>query len=284
MHGCGISSYEGKKVTSITIDPVNNTATAGTVTIAKNTVQQFKVTSHYSDSTTADVTSSSTWTTSDSNVASISATGLATAVASSGACTISAKSQGMTASIQLMIKDLTIQSIAVSPNPASMNIGFTQQFTATGVFSDGTETISQNISSLATWSSSTISVATIDNHGVATAVSAGTTDITAQWTVTSPAATLTVTNLQLTKITITASGNAQVGQPPVQLTATGTFVDSSTADLTSSAAWSSSDNTVATVDSSGLLTPVTSGSVTISASAGGVTGSLQVIVFAAKGH
>ena len=286
VHGCGISSYEGKKLTSVSIDPVKNAAVAGTVTIAAQTVQQFKATGHYSDSTTTDLSQAVTWNTSDASVATVSATGLATAVASSGTCTITATGQGMAGTTQLAIKSLPLQAITVTPGAASTNIGMTVQFTASGLFSDGTETItSQDITTLVSWSSTTASVATVDPHsGVATGVAAGTTSISAQMglvTSTTPA-TLTVSNLALNSIAVTG-GAIHVGSV-TQLTATATFVGGSTADITSQAVWSSSNTAIATVDNTGMVTGVTTGLVTISASAGGKTGSFDTLVMAPAGH
>ncbi|MDA8422901.1 MAG: Ig-like domain-containing protein [Nitrospiraceae bacterium] len=286
VHGCGISSYEGKKLTSVSIDPVKNTAVAGTVTIAAQTVQQFKATGHYSDSTTTDLSQSVTWNTSNASVATVSATGLATAVASSGTCTITATGQGMAGTTQLAIKSLPLQTITVTPGAASTNIGMTVQFNASGLFSDGTETIaSQDITTLVSWSSTTTSVATVDLHsGVATGVAAGTTSISAHMglvTSTTPA-TLTVSNLALDSIAVTG-GAIHVGSV-TQMTATATFVGGSTADITSQAAWSSSNPAIATVDNTGKVTGVTTGLVTISASAGGKTGSFDTLVMAPAGH
>src|SRR5262249_52866780 len=48
-----------------------------------------------------------------------------------------------------------------------------------------------------------------------------------------------------------------------QLTATGTYSDHSTQDLTSAAGWTSSDVTVATVSSTGLVIAVASGTTTV---------------------
>ena len=70
----------------------------------------------------------------------------------------------------------TLTSIAVSPDFTSINTGATQQFTATGSYSDGS---TQNLTSQVTWTSSNTSVATIGSGGVASSVSAGTTTITA---------------------------------------------------------------------------------------------------------
>ncbi len=295
VHGCGLTSYEGKKLSSISIAPVNSTATAGSVTMAAQTQQQLKATGQYTDSTTTDLSTSITWSTSDASVATVSATGLVTAVASSGSCNITATSQGMTGSTQLTIKNLTLQTITISPGSASVNNGMTKQFTATGLFSDGTETIpSQDITGLVSWNSSTTSVAKIDdpqNPGLATGVSPGATDITAQWNgVTSNAAALTVLNSGvLQSIAITAASDVKVGLPPVQLTAIGTFYDiatqnTTTQDITSQVVWNSESPDNATVDSSGVVTAVYQGHAIITATNGGITGNVTLTVYATIVH
>jgi len=71
----------------------------------------------------------------------------------------------------------TLQSIAVSPAAPSVGIGNTQQFTATGTYSDNS---TKNITSSVTWASSNTLFATIDvTSGLATGVAVGTTQITA---------------------------------------------------------------------------------------------------------
>jgi len=70
----------------------------------------------------------------------------------------------------------TLSSIAVTPANPSIFTGATQQFTATGTFSDGS---TQNMTSQVTWASSGTSVATISSAGLATGASAGTTTISA---------------------------------------------------------------------------------------------------------
>ena len=74
----------------------------------------------------------------------------------------------------------TLISIAVQPTNPSIALGTNMQFTATGTYSDNT---TQDLTTAVTWSSSAASVATISNdagsNGKATAVSAGTTTITA---------------------------------------------------------------------------------------------------------
>jgi hypothetical protein len=58
-----------------------------------------------------------------------------------------------------------------------------------------------------------------------------------------------------------------------QFTATGTYSDGSTKNITNQATWTSSNTSVATVSATGLVTPLTTGSTTITATLGGITGS-----------
>ena len=60
----------------------------------------------------------------------------------------------------------TLASIVVTPSNPSLLAGATQQFTATGTYSDGS---TQNVTSQATWTSSSTTVATISASGLATA-------------------------------------------------------------------------------------------------------------------
>jgi len=74
----------------------------------------------------------------------------------------------------------TLTSISVGPANLTLHVGSTRQFIATGGYSDGSQ---QDITASVTWSSATATVASISNvagsSGIATAVSAGSTTITA---------------------------------------------------------------------------------------------------------
>lgn len=82
----------------------------------------------------------------------------------------------------------------------------------------------------------------------------------------------------LQSISITP-GDSKIAQGTLkQLTATGTFSDNSTQDLTATATWSSSDDSIASVDAQGVANnaSVTSGSATITAVSGTVTGTTTI--------
>jgi trimeric autotransporter adhesin len=64
----------------------------------------------------------------------------------------------------------------------------------------------------------------------------------------------------------------------LQMSATGTFDDGSTKSLTNSAFWSTSDSTVASVGSTGLVTGVAPGTATITAESGTTVGSTSITI------
>ena len=82
-------------------------------------------------------------------------------------------------------------SIAVTPANPSIASAATQQFTATGTYTDNT---TKDITSSVTWTSGTASVATINTSGLATGIGAGTSVITATSGSISGTTNLTVTS------------------------------------------------------------------------------------------
>jgi uncharacterized protein YjdB len=169
----------------------------------------------------------------------------------------------------------TLTSIAVTPADNRLAVGKTQQFTATGSYSDGS---TQNLAASVTWSSSNTAVATVDSNGVVTAVAAGSTTITATSGAISGQTTLTVPSKTLVAITITHPNQAIAAGTFEQFTATGTYSDSSTANLTTSVTWSSSNTTVATINGNGKAAGNVPGQTTITATSGSVTGTATLTV------
>jgi len=167
----------------------------------------------------------------------------------------------------------TLVTVTVSPPVANVAVGAGEQFTATGTYSDLS---TRDLTDSVTWSSSSTSTATVSNTGLATGVAVGAATITATDpnALVSGTAALTVTPipaLPVTLVAVTVSppvANVAVGAGE-QLTATGTYSDLSTQNLTDSVTWSSSLTSNATVSnipgSQGLATGVADGATTISA-------------------
>lgn len=265
--------------TTLTVATVLSLALApATPSVDAGASQQFTATGTLSNGTVRDVTSLANWSSADASIVSISAAGVATAL-SLGATTISAALPGVTTR-STGIQVLGPTSIAVTPANASAVVGSTQQFTASGTFADGS---TRDLTALVTWSSSSPGIATISNtvgsRGVATALGNGATIVTATLGV-AGSASLTVKSLS--SVTVTPAAPAISRGASQQFTATGSFSDGSTQDLTNSVAWSSSAPAIAaignTAGTKGLLTANALGRTTVTASFGAISGTSSVAV------
>ena len=87
----------------------------------------------------------------------------------------------------------------------------------------------------------------------------------------SPSAPTTVTSISVT-------GGAPAVGSTAQFSATATVSGGTSEDITTSATWSSSDPTIATVSATGLVTGVSQGTVVISAVFSGVSGNESISV------
>lgn len=266
-------------VTTATLASIG--VTPPTPSIALGTTQQFTAIGVFSDSSTQDLTTQVTWSSSATGIATVNSKGLAASVAT-GSATITATLGGVSGSTTLAVTTATLASIEVTPTASRIASGTTQQFKATGLFSDGTK---QDITAAATWSSATPSVASIDSGGRATGVAAGTSVITASFGGISGTTALTVTAATLVAIEVSPLNPSIALGTSQQFTAIGRFSDNSTQDLTFDATWSSASAGVATISnaagSNGLATSLATGSTTIVASSGSVTGSTTLAVTAA---
>jgi dienelactone hydrolase len=176
-------------------------------------------------------------------------------------------------------------SIDVTPANPSIALGTTQQFTATGTFSDGTQQDMTDSNSV-TWSTSGPAGATVsnaaDSHGLATSIAVGSVTIKASTTGVSGAATLTVTDATLVSIKVDPPISNIALATQQQFTATGTYTDNTTLDLTAAVSWSSSSPGVATISnaagSNGIAIPVSVGGSTITASSGNFSAAATLTV------
>jgi len=169
--------------------------------------------------------------------------------------------------------EVTLVSIAVAPVSVEILVGETQAFTANGTYSDDSIT---DITAEAVWTSSDTAVATVE-EGLATGLTLGTTTITATLDGISGTASLEVTEVILVSIAVTPESASILLGETKQFTAIGTYSDDSIADITTEAVWTSSDNTVATVEE-GLATGLALGTATITAMLDGISESTALSV------
>jgi len=201
------------------------------------------------------------WSSSSSAVATVSKTGVVTAV-SNGTATITASTtdgsyKSATSTINVNVKIL-VTAIAIPATATIPTIGATTILSAIVAPGDAT------IKTLA-WSSSNTAVATVSANGVVTAVSNGKATITATSTDGSNKSDnciVTVTaKILVTSVTLPATDTLTKIGETTTLTAIITPANATSQALT----WSSSNPAIATVSDKGLVTAVSNGTATITA-------------------
>jgi trimeric autotransporter adhesin len=259
------------RLASLAVTPANPVLVVGAT-------QQFSATGHFSDGSTQDMTPLVTWISSASSAATISSTGMATSQGA-GTTTISATYGSMSASTTVNVSGASLQSLTVTPQTDTIPPGAGQQFAATGTYSDGTV---QKVTTMARWTSSNANVATVGNtttSGLVSGVSAGWTRISAVLNSVIASAVVNVNNATLVALSISpADPSLRLGTNQ-QLTATGTFSDGNTQDLTGWVNWGSSNAQVCVVNSSGYASTSGTGTATVTASFGSVSTTTAVTVY-----
>ena len=244
--------------------------------------QQTAVIGTYSDGSTADVTNSATFRSSDTALATVDAAGLVTGVAA-GQATVTATVDGLndTVRVQIAVAPVVLVSIVVSPDPVTLQVGDVRQLTVVGTYSNNT---TADVTGLASFTSSDTTVATVGLGGLVTGVGAGSSVLTATVDGLSDSADATVAALPavLTGLAVTPNPVMLVVGASQQLTVTGTFSDGSTADVTRSATFSSRLPITATVDPAGVVVARAPGTTDVVASVSGLTDTVRVMVAAVQ--
>ncbi|PNU20892.1 hypothetical protein C2E25_04690 [Geothermobacter hydrogeniphilus] len=272
LTGCGSSNDATRSNNFLPLTAIE--VTSNLSQIANLTSAQLTAVGNFSGQFTRDITAEVTWSSSDPAIATVDnqpgSVGRVTAVAP-GTVTLTADLDGVTADFLLTVSNATISTLTLSPLTPSAAKGLTRQFTATGTFSDAT---SQDLTSDVSWSSTVPTVAAISNsrgsEGLVSALLEGTTDISATFDGLTASTTMTVTAAVLQSLALAPQNAAMVSLSMRSFTATGSFSDETSQDLTAQVAWSSTDATVAEIDAAGVVTSLKSGQTTISAALNGV--------------
>lgn len=223
-----------------------------------------------------------TWTTANAAVATVSQLGLVSATGP-GTTTVSATSEGKAGSAQIVVTapaPAPVASVTVTPSTASVATGSTVALSANVRDANGAALSGRTV----TWSSSSTQTATVSSNGVVTGVSPGTSTITATSEGKSGTSVITVPQpapAPVSRVTVSPStltlNHNQSGTLTAQLTdANGNVLSGRTIT------WASSDTSKVAVTSGGstalVLASTHNGTVTITATSGGVNGTASVTV------
>ncbi len=225
----------------------------------------------YSDGSTSPLTNKVTWHSSAVDIAQIDDKGILTGV-STGTIDVKASYEGIESNIiNVRITDAILSSIAISVKSlspdASIYSGGQLSFAAEGIYSDGS---TSPLTNKATWHSSAVDIAQIDDKGILTGVAIGTVAVKASYEgIESNTINVSITDAILTSMNISVksmSSDASIysgGQ--LSFVAEGIYSDGSTSPLTNKVTWHSSAIDIAQIDDKGILTGINIGTVDVKA-------------------
>ena len=224
-------------------------------------------------SSSKDVTSSASWSSGTTTVATVS--GGTVTGKSSGTSAIKATYSGYTASATVTVNDVLTYGLELSVTSATISVGNTKAIAANYItFTNGTRTSSKTVTSSASWSSSNSAVASVSGGSV-TAKATGSATITATYNGYSATAMVTVEDDITYDYQLSPTSASVVNGRTTKMTIVRrTFTNGSQTngeDYSSNFTWTSSNTSVATVGSNGVITGVSTGTATITAKYGGTT-------------
>ena len=214
------------------------------------------------------------WTSLNPNVVAVDASGSVTGVGL-GTTIITARAGTASATTNVLVQPVAT-SLVLLPGTSTLQVNSTRALTVALTSANG-----QSIAGrLVTYSSSNPNVATVTSSGVVAGVATGRATITGEGVLDNitGTATIDVVPVSVTSISITPPG-AQTAYQGLTLQLAATLRDATGNILTGrTVSWTSSNQSIATVSSSGLVTGVALGQAQITAESEGVTGSTTVTV------
>jgi uncharacterized protein YjdB len=212
------------------------------------------------------------WAVADSNLATVSPTGVVTG-RRVGTVPVAASVEGKSAVAQIRVAPVAAVAVRVSPSSRDLTVGQTAQLKAEPLDAQGAVLSGRAVA----WSSSRPGVATVSQTGAVTALSPGSTIITATAEGKSGVAGVTVTPAAVASVAVTPTAATLVVGQTVQLEAQPR--DASGRPLAGRAVtWSTNRPTVATVTSTGVVAAVSPGTATVTASSEGRSGAATIVV------
>lgn len=212
------------------------------------------------------------WTSNNESVATVSSSGLVTALSPGGAI-ISATSEGRSTPASITVSAVPVASIQLTPRTLTMVDGQAGQLQARPLDASGKPVAGRVV----LWFTNNATVATVNANGRVVGQSPGSAVITATSEGKSATTNITVKPPAPNAVVITPGQAVVQEAATVQLSASvldgqGQVIPGATVS------YSSSDPAIATVSSSGMVSGVKPGRATITATSGGKTGTADVTV------
>ncbi len=242
-----IENIDNGKVTGVEVSEIILDTEEADLNVGESIVISATIVPYYAENQTI------TWSSSDGSIASAE-NGTVKALHSGEAVITASTANGKTAECTITVPGTKVTGVSLDPSEAQMHIGETLQLEETVIPENADN---QNV----TWTSNNESVASVDEDGLVTAEDAGTATITVTTEDGGKTAqcTITVLKIPVTGVSLNYTTAELRVKKTLQLTETVTPENADNQNVT----WSSSDETIASVDEDGLVTAKDAGTAII---------------------
>jgi len=211
----------------------------------------------YSDGSQQDISGMAEWHSSDLNIATVAEDGIGAGLVDAvqqGPFVISASFRGVSGWVSTFSQSVPLQEIIIRPHNPQITNGSSLSFQALGLFTQGAANygyITQDLTATVNWIIENPSIASINNaigyEGMTQGLNLGESNVSASFDGHTSQSLLRVAPVVLQNIVISPS-NPSISLGMTQaFSATGTYSDGSTQDITESLLWNTSDSQIATI-------------------------------------
>ncbi|AQS37731.1 Ig-like domain-containing protein [Shewanella psychrophila] len=262
----------------LTISPENKTVPLGLS-------QPYQSFARFSDGTSKEVTLASSWQSSNLGAATIDMDGLAQTIIDGGEyqTVIKATYKGLIAETNLYVGEAVLVELQVTPATSTINISELQQYKASAIFSDG---YISDVTKDSTWTVVDGSVAHVNptgsTAGLVTGDTHGSTGVIAEWIGETGNAEVVVTDLEYLGVDVEPANDHVIINETLQMQALAAYMDSGgdiiRKDVTNQSVWSVANNSIISINGTGLVTGIEVGNSAVYADYLEVRGEGRLIV------
>jgi len=244
--------------------------------LESGTQSQFQALATLEDSSSLDVSNRVRWSSADSNVFNVDASGLVSAGANDGVANLSIAWGDFKASNSLTVSTAALNSIAFSNFPSSVSECFDNtQLSVEGNYADRTSNITSLVS---TWTSTAESVAKVGATGAVTTFTSGTTDIGASYKGQVATPLTLIVNDSLQSLTLTPSTDFDLEANATRALTVTAIESGQGRNVSHIASYVSSDTNVLSVSDSGVVQAGSAvGSAQVTANCGGLDSNIVTV-------
>jgi uncharacterized protein YjdB len=257
------------------------TLTPGPITLPRGTEGALRAVGRWSDGEEEDLSDLAAWSSSNAEVAAVGL-GVVTALAA-GTTLVEARVFGVEERVLVTVGPAVEIGLSIEPTSLDLVLGSPGALSAVAALSDGSE---QDVTDAVAWSSSAPSVATasgdLGREGLVTPVGPGAAIVTASRGAFSATASIDVGAAALVELAVEPAVLELAVGDAGAFTATGTWSDGSTGDLSGAVQWSLGPLGVALLGPTGGVTPLGQGEALVTATLGALSADASLVVTPAE--